>query len=134
MRAARPQYASKLDFVVVEDFTQIGVFDSVMDGIDAVIHVASVGNSQFLVSSQLNVLTPLTALLLRHHQQRAGIDFTRYQRSQVDSFRLRQAGIKSPASCNDILLRLSDRPEQHPGTRIYVYRRRLEPADIRRGN
>lgn len=46
MKASRPQYASKLDFVVVEDFTQIGVFDSVMDGIDAVIHVASVGNSQ----------------------------------------------------------------------------------------
>ena len=42
MKAARPQYASKLDFVVIEDFTQIGVFDSVMDGIDAVIHVASV--------------------------------------------------------------------------------------------
>jgi hypothetical protein len=46
MKAARPQYASKLDFVVVEDFTQIGVFDSVMDGIDAVIHVASVGHSK----------------------------------------------------------------------------------------
>lgn len=42
MKAARPQYASQLDFVVVEDFTKIGVFDSVMDGIDAVIHVASV--------------------------------------------------------------------------------------------
>jgi FlaA1/EpsC-like NDP-sugar epimerase len=42
MMAARPEYASKLDFVVVEDFTKIGVFDSVMDGIDAVIHVASV--------------------------------------------------------------------------------------------
>ncbi|KAK5807492.1 hypothetical protein VI817_001750 [Penicillium citrinum] len=41
MKAARPQYASNLDFVVVEDFTKIGVFDSVMDGIDAVIHVAS---------------------------------------------------------------------------------------------
>ncbi|KAJ5101409.1 3-beta hydroxysteroid dehydrogenase/isomerase [Penicillium alfredii] len=41
MKAARPQYASKLDFVVVEDFTAIGVFDRVMEGIDAVIHVAS---------------------------------------------------------------------------------------------
>jgi hypothetical protein len=47
MKAARLQYASKLDFVVVRDFTQIGVFDSVMDGIDAVIHVASVGIFQF---------------------------------------------------------------------------------------
>lgn len=42
MKAARPLYASQLDFVVVEDFTKIGVFDSVMEGIDAVIHVASV--------------------------------------------------------------------------------------------
>ncbi|CAI7678940.1 unnamed protein product [Penicillium pancosmium] len=41
MKAARPRYASQLDFVVVEDFTKIGVFDSVMEGIDAVIHVAS---------------------------------------------------------------------------------------------
>lgn len=130
MKAARPQYASKLDFVVVEDFTQIGVFDSVMDGIDAVIHVASVGTSELLVSGQPNVLIPLTALFLRHHQQRAGIDFTRYQRSQVYSFRLRQARIKSPACCYDILLRFSDRPEQHSRTRIHVYRRRLEPADI----
>ncbi|KAJ6115258.1 hypothetical protein N7486_001036 [Penicillium sp. IBT 16267x] len=42
MKAARPQYASKLDFVVVEDFTKTGVFDSAIDGIDGVIHVASV--------------------------------------------------------------------------------------------
>lgn len=42
MKAARPQYASKLDFVVVDDFTRTGVFESAMDGIDAVIHVASV--------------------------------------------------------------------------------------------
>jgi nucleoside-diphosphate-sugar epimerase len=42
MMAARPQYASKLDFVVIEDFTEVGVFDSVMEDIDAVIHVASV--------------------------------------------------------------------------------------------
>jgi uncharacterized protein YbjT (DUF2867 family) len=42
MKAARPQYASKLDFVVIEDFTRVGVFDAAMDGIDAVIHVASV--------------------------------------------------------------------------------------------
>ena len=42
MKAARPHYASKLDFVVIEDFTKTGVFDSAMDGIDGVIHVASV--------------------------------------------------------------------------------------------
>ncbi|KAJ5385412.1 NAD-dependent epimerase/dehydratase [Penicillium concentricum] len=60
MKAARPQYASKLDFVVVEDFTQIGVFDSVMDGIDAVIHVASpffydtTNNEQELILPAIN--------------------------------------------------------------------------------
>ncbi|KAJ5118427.1 hypothetical protein N7526_010064 [Penicillium atrosanguineum] len=60
MKAARPQYASKLDFVVIEDFTQIGVFDSVMDGIDAVIHVASpffydtTNNEQQLILPAIN--------------------------------------------------------------------------------
>ncbi|OGE54898.1 hypothetical protein PENARI_c005G07060 [Penicillium arizonense] len=60
MKAARPEYASKLDFVVVEDFTKIGVFDSVMDGIDAVIHVASpffydtTNNEQELVLPAIN--------------------------------------------------------------------------------
>ncbi|KAJ5469380.1 hypothetical protein N7539_008998 [Penicillium diatomitis] len=41
MKAVRPQYASLLEFVTVQDFSHIGVFDAVMDGIDAVIHVAS---------------------------------------------------------------------------------------------
>ncbi|KAI3116179.1 hypothetical protein CBS147333_789 [Penicillium roqueforti] len=60
MKAARPQYASKLDFVVVEDFTQVGVFDSVMDDIDAVIHVASplfydtTNNEQELILPAIN--------------------------------------------------------------------------------
>ncbi|KAJ5295037.1 hypothetical protein PENANT_c037G08599 [Penicillium antarcticum] len=60
MKAARPQYASQLDWVVVEDFTKIGVFDSVMDGIDAVIHVASpffydtTNNEQELVLPAIN--------------------------------------------------------------------------------
>jgi uncharacterized protein YbjT (DUF2867 family) len=62
MKAARPQYASKLDFVVVEDFTNIGVFDAAMDGIDAVIHVASV-RLIVLVSAFLP-LTAGTAILL----------------------------------------------------------------------
>ncbi|KAJ5110571.1 hypothetical protein N7532_001106 [Penicillium argentinense] len=68
MKAARPQYASRLDFVVVEDFTQIGVFDSVMEGIDAVIHVASpffydtTNNEQELIIPAINgVKSILTA-------------------------------------------------------------------------
>ena len=42
MKAARPEYASKLDFVQVEDFTKQRVFENVIQDIDAVIHVASV--------------------------------------------------------------------------------------------
>ncbi|KAF5859076.1 hypothetical protein ETB97_003317 [Aspergillus alliaceus] len=41
MKAARPQHASRLEFVEIKDFSQIGVFDNIMDGIDGVIHVAS---------------------------------------------------------------------------------------------
>ncbi|KAJ5537745.1 hypothetical protein N7494_007224 [Penicillium frequentans] len=60
MKAARPQYASKLDFVVIEDFTKTGVFDSAMDGIDGVIHVASpffldtTNNEQELILPAIN--------------------------------------------------------------------------------
>ncbi|KAJ5930952.1 hypothetical protein N7466_006445 [Penicillium verhagenii] len=60
MKAARPHYASKLDFVVVEDFTKTGVFDSAMDGIDGVIHVASpffyntTNNEQELILPAIN--------------------------------------------------------------------------------
>ena len=42
MKAARPQHASRLEFVEIQDFSQIGVFDDIMEGIDGVIHVASV--------------------------------------------------------------------------------------------
>ncbi|KAB8212008.1 hypothetical protein BDV34DRAFT_219221 [Aspergillus parasiticus] len=41
MKAARPQHASRLEFVEIQDFSQIGVFDDIMEGIDGVIHVAS---------------------------------------------------------------------------------------------
>jgi nucleoside-diphosphate-sugar epimerase len=42
MIAARPKHASKLEFVQIDDFSKLGVFDHVMEGVDAVIHVASV--------------------------------------------------------------------------------------------
>jgi NAD(P)-dependent dehydrogenase (short-subunit alcohol dehydrogenase family) len=42
MLSARPNYTSKLDFVIIRDFEQTGVFDDAVQGIDAVIHVASV--------------------------------------------------------------------------------------------
>jgi NADPH:quinone reductase-like Zn-dependent oxidoreductase len=67
MKDARPHYASKLDFVVVEDFTKTGVFDSAMDGIDGVIHVASVRTSMTrkmrthtLINHSHSFITPQT--------------------------------------------------------------------------
>lgn len=42
MLKARPQYASQLDFVQIDDFEKLGVFEEAVKGIDAVIHVASV--------------------------------------------------------------------------------------------
>lgn len=43
MKAARPQYEKKLDFVTVNDFAATGVFDDgALEDIDAVVHVASV--------------------------------------------------------------------------------------------
>jgi nucleoside-diphosphate-sugar epimerase len=62
MKASRPQYASKLDFVVVDDFTNIGVFDAAMEGIDAVIHVASVCSILGVATSM--TLTESAAILL----------------------------------------------------------------------
>ncbi|KAJ5771860.1 hypothetical protein N7520_002389 [Penicillium odoratum] len=60
MKAARPHYASKLDFVVIKDFTKTGVFDSAIEGIDGVIHVASpfflntTNNEQELILPAIN--------------------------------------------------------------------------------
>lgn len=41
MCKARP-HTNKLDFIQIEDFENTGVFKEAMDGIDGVIHVASV--------------------------------------------------------------------------------------------
>lgn len=42
MLEARPESTSRLDFVTIDDFEKTGVFDDAVEGIDAVIHVASV--------------------------------------------------------------------------------------------
>ncbi|KAK0110177.1 hypothetical protein ONS95_002828 [Cadophora gregata] len=41
MIQARPQFASQLDFVQIEDFEKSGVFEEAVKGVDAVMHVAS---------------------------------------------------------------------------------------------
>lgn len=45
MMKARPQFASQLDFVQIEDFEKSGVFEEAVKDVDAVIHVASVSLS-----------------------------------------------------------------------------------------
>lgn len=40
---ARPKYNSRLDFVQIDDFQESANFAEAVKGIDAVIHVASVG-------------------------------------------------------------------------------------------
>jgi hypothetical protein len=42
MLEARPEFASQLDFVQIQDFAKTGVFDDAIKEVDAVIHVASV--------------------------------------------------------------------------------------------
>lgn len=52
MKQARPQYASQLEFVQIGDISQIGAFDHVMDGVDAVIHTASVRVTSHVTESE----------------------------------------------------------------------------------
>lgn len=42
MLKARPQFATQLDFVQIQDFAKSGVFEDAVKDVDAVIHVASV--------------------------------------------------------------------------------------------
>lgn len=42
MRQARKAYDSKLKFVFIQDLSQEGAFNGLLDGIDGIIHVASV--------------------------------------------------------------------------------------------
>lgn len=77
MKAARPQHASLLDFVQVDDFSELGVFDDALSGgIDAVIHVASVRIRTPLDQdrpvnhiSSIFFLTPLLAIHIQHYKQ-----------------------------------------------------------------
>ena len=102
MKAARPQYASKLDFVVVEDFTKSGVFDDALEGIDAVIHVASVCNHPNYKHT-CTILTS-TALLLRHQEQRTRTHHPSHQRREIHPLCLRQIP-QHPTHSPHILLR-----------------------------
>lgn len=65
MLKARPQYASQLDFVQIDDFEKLGVFEEAVKGIDAVIHVASVR-----ISSIQNLQSPILTFLSHLHMIR----------------------------------------------------------------
>jgi hypothetical protein len=67
MLEARPQFASKLDFVQIQDFEKTGVFDDAVKDVDAVIHVASVcfvSKSQRTLSTQSLLLIIFAAIYL----------------------------------------------------------------------
>ncbi|KAL2415824.1 Ketoreductase azaE [Exophiala dermatitidis] len=53
MRQARKVYESKLEFVFIQDLSQEGAFNGLLDGIDGIIHVASV-SVHFLKRKPLN--------------------------------------------------------------------------------
>jgi hypothetical protein len=56
MQEERPNFASQLDFIQIEDFSKTGVFGKAVEGVDGVIHVASVSPlNGILLSSHLNV-------------------------------------------------------------------------------
>lgn len=39
---ARPQYAGRLDFVQIKDFTNNASFEEAVEGVDGIVHAASV--------------------------------------------------------------------------------------------
>jgi uncharacterized protein YbjT (DUF2867 family) len=66
MLSARPNYTSKLDIVIIRDFEQTGVFDDAVQGVDAVVHVASVLPPFPFKTQKLTVI----ASNIRHNGQR----------------------------------------------------------------
>jgi len=72
MLDARPQFSSKLEFVTIDGFEQTGVFDHALEGIDGVIHVASVcvQSARLLPTrriSSLGRISRFLALYIRYH-------------------------------------------------------------------
>jgi hypothetical protein len=65
MLAARPEFASKLDFVQIQDFEKTGIFDDAIKNVDAVIHVASVCFIPKIIENPLN-LKPVADYLRSH--------------------------------------------------------------------
>ncbi len=49
MIQARPQHHGRLDFVIIEDLAQPGVFDESAKDVDGIIHCASVSDNRLLI-------------------------------------------------------------------------------------
>jgi nucleoside-diphosphate-sugar epimerase len=70
MIMARPQYDSKLSFVQIKDFESPGGMKEAVQGVDAIIHTASVRRSP--KHGLHSVLTFILAIYIQHHEQREG--------------------------------------------------------------
>lgn len=118
MKAARPEYASKLDFVQVEDFTNVGVFDNIVQDVDAVIHVASVCIQCLIITTipvarRLNHLTKsLIAVHLQRYQQRERASHSGHQWHKVYSFCLSSGEHQGSTRSYNLFLRLRGRRQQ----------------------
>lgn len=68
MIKARPQYDSRLSFVQIQDFQSPGGMKEAIEGVDAIIHTASVRHPP---NDALHVaLTFTLAIYIQHHEQR----------------------------------------------------------------
>lgn len=67
MIKARPQHAANLEFVQIQDFENPGGLEEAVQGVDGVIHVASVRCLMRLC--QVNAANLLVAIYLRHDRQ-----------------------------------------------------------------
>jgi uncharacterized protein YbjT (DUF2867 family) len=54
MLAARREYSSQLDFILIEDIGKKGAFDEAIRGINGIIHVASVSLNPQLETSNID--------------------------------------------------------------------------------
>ena len=62
MKSARPKFVSKLEFVQIGDFENPSGLSEAVQGVDAIIHTASVSSSQPQTSFTRNILMILASL------------------------------------------------------------------------
>jgi hypothetical protein len=65
MKDARPKYASLLEFVKIEDFTENADFQDAVQGVDGIVHAASVRSASHKGPFELTTV----ASNVRHEKQ-----------------------------------------------------------------